>query len=126
MNDIDPKVKAAVDQARDVFAGVKDGIQALDYLVEVLKVAPAVAAPAEPQVLVKLMVEVDTSQIDVALDKVAQLQGRIEGLAKAEFSNGAASVTSELLKEVRALRVQIDRAVTPTRFSAARYDVRPQ
>ncbi len=48
MNDIYPKVKAAIDQARDVFAGVKDGTEALDYLVEVLKTAsatPPVAAP---------------------------------------------------------------------------------
>lgn len=74
MNDIDPKVKAAIDQARDVFAGTKDGVQALDYLVEVLKAAPAAAAPTKTQVLVKLAVEVDASQLDAALAKAEQLR----------------------------------------------------
>lgn len=98
MNDIDPKVKAAIDQAYDVFAGTKDGMQALDYLVEVLKVGPT-AAPLESQVLVKLVVEVDTSQIDAAREKVDRLR---EALASAK----TADLTS-MLADLRSMRTDL-------------------
>ncbi|QKY02790.1 hypothetical protein G3257_11420 [Janthinobacterium lividum] len=88
MNKIDPKVVAAIDQARDVFTGVPDGIQSLDYLAEVLKAAsatPDVAAPAPAMasnIICKLVMEVDTSQVDAALVKVGQLNAAM-GIADA-------------------------------------------
>lgn len=102
MNDIDLKVKAAIDQARDVFAGVKDGTEALDYLVEVLKAAPAVvAAEAATQMLVKLVVEVDTSQVDTALAKIEQLK------LAAQQETEQDTITAELLSELRGLRMEV-------------------